>query len=401
MKKVIIALVSIFIVAAAGLAIFKPDLVTNILQPQKQVNAELVATPETVMPAVRDTSEVRVDGYLVPVRHSNLSFNNAGIIEEILVNEGQQVEKGDIIARLKDNERMALAVTQAKLEQMNAEKTLKDLYDDTPMTVAQARYDLTQAKEDLADAEKKRRAMDYPKATQEKLDEAYDDYEIADKNVKAIEDYYGPDRSKEIQDLYKRAVDERDRLYGIFNWLRTAYTADEKTEQDAIVELNRIKIEQLQETIDTYSEGPDPEDVLIAEARLENSKAQLRVAEEAYDDLILRAPFSGSIVNLDANEGDTIAIGQPIAILADFSRWRVNTQDLTELSVTRITEGAEAVVSFDALPEVSYIGKVILIKKLGENKQGDITYTAVIEIETTDPRLRWNMTSPIVIKTGE
>ncbi len=401
MKKAIIVLVSIFILAAAGVAIFSPDLVTNILQPQKQEAAELAATPQAVMPVVRDTSEVRVDGYLVPVRHSNLSFNNSGIIEEIFVSEGQQVKEGDIIARLRDNERMALAVTQARLEQMNAEKALKDLSDNLPLKVAQARYDLTQAKEELADAEKKRRAMDYPKATQEKLDEAYDDYEIADKNVKAIEDYYGPDRSKEIQDLYKRAVGERDRLYGIFNWLRTAYTADEKAEQDAIVELNRLRIEQLQETIDTYSEGPDPEDVLIAEARMENARAQLRVAEEAYEDLVLRAPFSGSIVNLDANLGDTVTIGQPIAILADFSRWHVNTQDLTELSVTRITEGAEAIVSFDALPEVSYPGKVILIKNLGENKQGDITYTAVIEIETTDSRLRWNMTAPIVIKTGE
>ncbi len=219
--------------------------------------------------------------------------------------------------------------------------------------------------------------------------------------MKAIEDFYGPDRSKEIQDLYKRAVAERDRLYGIFNWLRTAYTADEKAEQDAIVELNRLKIEQLQDIIATYSDGPDPEDVQIAEARLENAKAQLRVAEAAYDNLLLRAPFSGTIVNLDAIEGEFISIGQPIAILADFSRWHINTDDLTELSVTRIKEGAEAIVSFDALPEVSYKGKVIRIKNLGENKQGDITYTAVIEIENTDPRLRWNMTSPIVIKTDD
>lgn len=401
MKKVIFALIALLILAGAGVGLLRPDLLPITTREKQPDPAASTTLQPTMIPAVIESREIRADGYLVPIRHGKLSFNNNGIIDEILVEEGQQVEEGAVIARLRENEKMALSVTQAKLEVMNAEKALKDLHKDLPLIVAQAKFDLTQAQKELEEAEKKRRAMDYPKATQEKLDEAYDDYEIADKNVKAIEDYYGPDRSKEIQDLYKRAVDERTRLYGIYNWLRTAYTADEKAEQDAIVELNRLKIEKLREKIEIYSQGPDPEDVIIAEARLENAKAQLAAAEAAYEDLLLRAPFSGTIVNLDVVEGEYVTVGQPIALLADFSRWHINTEDLTELSVTRITEGAEAIVSFDALPDVTFIGKVIQIKNFGVNKQGDITYTAVIEIENSDPRLRWNMTSPIVIKTSD
>ena len=50
-------------------------------------------------------------------------------------------------------------------------------------------------------------------------------------------------------------------------------------------------------------------------------------------------------------------------------------------------------LTFDALPDLTLPGIVARIKPLGENKQGDITYTVIIEPQASDPRLRWNMTA--------
>jgi len=63
-----------------------------------------------------------------------------------------------------------------------------------------------------------------------------------------------------------------------------------------------------------------------------------------------------------------------------------------------VREDASASVTFDALPGLTATGKVIRIKPLGENKQGDMTYTVVIQPDQLDERLRWNMTAAVAIE---
>ena len=61
--------------------------------------------------------------------------------------------------------------------------------------------------------------------------------------------------------------------------------------------------------------------------------------------------------------------------------------------MVNVTVGQAVSVTFDALPDLTLPGIVARIKPLGENKQGDITYTVIIEPQASDPRLRWNMTA--------
>ena len=96
---------------------------------------------------------------------------------------------------------------------------------------------------------------------------------------------------------------------------------------------------------------------------------------------------------LDAHAGEYVEPGTAVAHLADFSAWQVETTDLTELNVARIREGAQAAVTFDAIPGLELPGTVSHIRALGENKQGDITYLVTIKLSRQDPRLRWNMTA--------
>ena len=85
----------------------------------------------------------------------------------------------------------------------------------------------------------------------------------------------------------------------------------------------------------------------------------------------------------------------------DRDAWQIETDDLTELNVVRIREGSPAKLEFDALPGVELSGKVVQIKPIGVNKQGDITYTVVVAPDQSDPRLRWNMTAVVTIQDSE
>jgi HlyD family secretion protein len=87
----------------------------------------------------------------------------------------------------------------------------------------------------------------------------------------------------------------------------------------------------------------------------------------------------------------------PAVRLGDWSRWQIETEDLTELQVVNIAPGDAATVQIDAVPNLQLRGTVERIGSYGENAQGDIVYTVVIALDQSDARLRWNMTAAVTI----
>jgi HlyD family secretion protein len=120
-------------------------------------------------------------------------------------------------------------------------------------------------------------------------------------------------------------------------------------------------------------------------------------------DTELKAPFAGTIASLDLEVGEQVSAAAPAPVvrLADLTSWRVETDDLTEINVVYVQEGDSVSISIDALPELELTGTVERIRPLGENKQGDITYTATIIPASSDERLRWNMTASVIIDTAD
>lgn len=402
MKKGILIVLAVAAVAAGVFFLVQQKgiqkLGTILEPPVNPVVAAASSTATPLPPMIASNAEINASGRLVPADFMDLSFQTAGTVIKVLVQEGQKVEKGQLIAQLGDEAQVDYEISQAQLDALNAQKTLDDLYKNAPLQAAQANYDINETQKELEKAIKRRNAMNYPKASQKDIDNAYRTMKRAQDTLKDM-DAYAESTDLQVQAAYKSVQKEYDNALANYNWLIAPYTDKEKAEQDAMVNLNQQKLEDLKQKYAMYSKGPDPEEVSIAEARVSVIKSQLALAEAKREKLQLAAPFSGIIVNMTVKAGQTVNAGQAILTLADVSRWHIETEDLTELGVTRIKEGAKAVVKFDALPGETFDGKVIAIKNYGVVKKGDITYTAVIEIENTDPRLRWNMTSPITILT--
>jgi hypothetical protein len=62
------------------------------------------------------------------------------------------------------------------------------------------------------------------------------------------------------------------------------------------------------------------------------------------------------------------------------------------MEIPRVSVGQTVTITPDALPELVLTGTVESISQIYEEKFGDITYTARIVLQDTDPRLRWGMT---------
>ncbi|NOK58151.1 MAG: hypothetical protein GFH25_541186n415 [Chloroflexi bacterium AL-N10] len=158
----------------------------------------------------------------------------------------------------------------------------------------------------------------------------------------------------------------------------------------AAVEVAQANLERLQ------AEAPESE-LAVARARVQSARAALDLARLELADTELRAPFAGTIASIDIKTGEYINPEVPVIQLADFSSWVIETTDLSELDVAQIHEGADVVITFDALPETELPGQVVYIKSFGESQQGDITYTVQIKPAHHDARLRWNMTATVAI----
>ena len=102
--------------------------------------------------------------------------------------------------------------------------------------------------------------------------------------------------------------------------------------------------------------------------------------------------MDGKVVDLDLNPGEQVSPGRPVITLADFSQWYVETDNLTEIEVVDISLDQVVEIIPDALPEITFTGKVESISDTFEEKRGDITYTTRILVDEIDPRLRWGMT---------
>ena len=91
-----------------------------------QIAPQETPTPEPVQ-ALDVTPIVSATGVIIPAEFTTLSMSTAGVVEEVSVEEGDQVEEGDVLVRLKGREELQAAISAAKFEVSAAEKALDDL----------------------------------------------------------------------------------------------------------------------------------------------------------------------------------------------------------------------------------------------------------------------------------
>ncbi|HEY8450348.1 MAG TPA: HlyD family efflux transporter periplasmic adaptor subunit [Bacillota bacterium] len=173
--------------------------------------------------------------------------------------------------------------------------------------------------------------------------------------------------------------------------------ADSARSED--IRMAEAELRQAQAELELTRLGTRPEAIAVAEAEVAVARAALQKARAALAETELRAPFAGTIAELDLDPGEYVQPGTEAMRLADLSTWRVRTRDLTEIQVADVRPDQPVTIRFDALPDLEIEGRVLRVDTMGVNKQGDITYTVLIELAQQDPRLRWNMTTTVEIKT--
>jgi multidrug efflux pump subunit AcrA (membrane-fusion protein) len=368
--------------------------------------AEPTPTPE---PLAQDfVPVVSATGRIIPAEHATLSMKTSGIVEEIVVEEDDVVSAGDELIRLEGSEDLKAAIAAAQLEVVSAQQALDSLYENPDLALARVGQDIVAALELIDDAE--RRLTNYSRsAPQPDIDQAYanmilarDAYEDAKEDFEEHENK-PEDNLQRAAALSKKAQaeDAYDATVRRYNRL-VSETGDELdvAKADADLALAQAQLRAAQEDYAILEDGPDPDDVAVAEARLVNAKAQLAAAEASLENLILTAPFDGTIGNININTGEWVTLGQPLLVMADLTHLQVETTDLNEIDVARIQIGDTAIVTFDALPDVEVTGLVTRIAPKDAEGSG-VNYPVLLELEEIPEGLRWGMTAFVDIEVEE
>lgn len=144
----------------------------------------------------------------VDFRQVTLAFNGNGPVAEVLVEEGAQVKRGEVIARM-DTSRILPQIDQAKAQVEAQEASFTRLKNgNRPEEIAQARANLAAAEAEAANAQVqlKRQSALVPRAavSQQALDNARSQAAVADAKVvatrKALDLLIAGTRSEEIQE---------------------------------------------------------------------------------------------------------------------------------------------------------------------------------------------------------
>jgi multidrug resistance efflux pump len=170
-------------------------------------------------------------------------------------------------------------------------------------------------------------------------------------------------------------------------------TAVKRLQYETDLQAAKEKLQKARDDYAIWSQGPDPKDVAVVQARIENAQAGLAAAKSKLADLELRAPFAGTISQVNVRVGEAVSPqNPPILLLADLAHLQVETTDLNEIDAARVETGAKVSITFDALPGVAVSGVVNSIAPKASEGSG-VNYTAVITLDELPKALRWGMTA--------
>jgi multidrug resistance efflux pump len=339
---------------------------------------------QTATPVVETVSApaagVIAEGNIRPVRASNLSFQAAGVVEEVNVKIDDAVREGDVLVRLANagaaeaqvvtaqqavdllvrNQNGDLAsYWQAYMDAQEARGRAEKKWDDLNIDNIEDRIEDAEdeAEDRRVDLEREQEEFDKFKdlsAEDDKRKDAEDDLETAQENL-----------NDSIRDL-ESIMRERDEVHA-------TYEAALALEAEAKYQYNLAL------------DGPNADQLALAEANLD-------AAQDMLDGYVLRALFDGVVADVSVSAGEQVSPEMRAVSVADFDSWIVETSDITELEVVKISEGQSVSIEVDALPDVMLDGEVVEISQSSILHGGDVLYTVRIRVDEVDPRVRWGMT---------
>ena len=292
------------------------------------------------------TSQVLATGVVNPQIGAEVEVGSrvSGRVERLLANISDKVKKGDVIARLEN--------------------------DDIEATVAQRRAELKAAQSRASSV-----ARLYPR----EIEKAAADVAKWEASVELAEKEYA-----RKQDLVK-------------DDLASVQELDVASEQLGVA---RAELEAAEKTL-VLTETQYEEDLRLAGLDVQSARAALANAEAQLAFTVITAPISGTVASVSTQEGETVAAGfnAPTFVnIIDLERLQVDAY-VDEVDIGKIESGHRAYFTVDTYPSREFTGEVKGIRPKAVIQENVVNYVVEVEIDKPyDGVLRPDMTASVTIE---
>ena len=410
-----------------------------------------IAAPE-VASVTRGPLAVTISaiGNVRPAQSAVLIWQTSGKVGQVMVKTGQVVAEGQVLAEL-DPTSLPNNILQAKIDLINAQNNLDDLYkpdpyalaqaqdaldkargeldalkNPTPAAIAQAELAIVDAQNAVDDAEYALSSLLNGRGSPRLINEARAKYLLAQDRVEQVQSLYDQTPGDSNEDAVKAqalanlegAKRDRDRALASLNWylgkpseqemaeaqgkldlananLMDAEDTLEKlknpSEQD--ISLAQAKVDDAVENLDNLHKGPSEDDITIAQTRLDLAQANVNLTN-------LTASFPGTITQVKLLPGDLISAGTQAFQIDDLSTMYLDLE-VSEIDIQQIQVAQPVDVIFDALPDQRYQAEVSEISQVGTSTQGVINFTVTVKLISPEKSIRPGMTAEASIQVAQ
>jgi RND family efflux transporter MFP subunit len=136
-----------------------------------------------------------------------------------------------------------------------------------------------------------------------------------------------------------------------------------------------------------------------AQASLQQSRNQFQYQEEQMKKAFIRAPITGTVVSIAAQQGETVAAAfaaPTLIIVTDLKRLEVKAY-VDETDVGKVHLGLPSQAKVDSFPSRAFKGKVTKIAAASTIKDNVVTYETTIALENPEGLLKPDMTAAVEI----
>jgi HlyD family secretion protein len=293
----------------------------------------------------------------VDLRQVQLSFNNSERIAAVLVQEGDQVRQGQLVARL-DTSRLEPQVAEAEAQVAAQRQVVQRLRSGSrPEEIAQARANVESAKADAANARQQ--------------------YE----------------RIKSAAEISAgRAVRQQD-----------------VDNAKAALQVAEAKLTVNQRALELAVIGPRKEDIAEAEARLRANEAQLALLRQQLVDAQLLAPINAVVRTRILEPGEMASPQKPVFSLAITDPKWVRAY-VSEPDLGKVRQGMTAAVAVDSFPQRRFEAWVGFISPIAEftpkavqteELRTSLVYEVRVFVKDPADALRLGMPATVYINTDK
>jgi HlyD family secretion protein len=177
-----------------------------------------------------------------------------------------------------------------------------------------------------------------------------------------------------------------------------AYTATPTAQSDALRQASRADLDIARANFNRTVNGPTKEELDALQNTVTAAQLDLDSARAALAQTRVTAPFTSTVTEIGAHEGELVGGFNILAAVADLTALQIAAQ-IDEIDVANVKVGQKVQVRFDAFPGEQFDGSLMRLFPAASTQRGSTVYGAIVDFNARGFQVRPGMGTSLKILT--